>query len=494
MSLEQPTSDQSSPNTKAAIRGGAATLVSRVLAQLIQFAIFVVAAQVLEPADFGIFALVSAVIVLLNQLAMAGWPEYIMQLKGDVLRMRQALYVAGVSGVLFAALGVFASWIFADRYSNPAILPIAQLLSISIFFSSIGAAYAGALIWQHKLSSAAACSLLSEIVNFVIAVWALLEGFGILALAYGRLAASITGFVSGVVTARVSPSGQVGFEFIKELLVFSKHFIAARFLVNLRIYAATFIIGGLIGATAVGYYRAAQRVIAGFEEIVGEPTRVLSWNLFRQSRDKHDGIGGFDELSQAFFKIQIYGAVPLFVGLAIMASDLVEGLLGSEWTPASPVVQILAIASLVRVSGHASFPVLSLAGKTSMLPSITFRYSIITIFCISIGAIFGIITTAFAELFAAVIVFMLNAQIMRNNANSFWNKILMGSWKVLPATAIAMAFPLFSYQFDIFDQLLPLVRFFLLSLCIVSVYVPIILLLDKPFRDRVVSSLPSRSS
>ncbi|UYV35719.1 oligosaccharide flippase family protein [Rhodobacteraceae bacterium D3-12] len=473
------------------LRGGGWTIVSRIYVQLIQFAIFIVAARLMLPEEFGLFALVAAFIVILNQLATAGWPEYILQCEGDTEKIRKSLLVALLSGLLATIIGVVLSLLSGLVTDAPLARLVGQVLALSILFASLGAAYSGALNQQNRLSSAALSVVAGETLNFAVAIWALYQGYGVLALAWGRLANSFTWCCAAAFATRLYPARQIERPQFLEMAHFSKHIIATRILVNLRIYAATFLIGGFVGAAAVGFFRAGQRIVAGFEEIVSEPTRVLAWNLFRKARDNNANTNSVAQTSQIFFRLQIYGAAPLFVGIAVLADDLTEGLLGSEWSSAAPVLQILALAGLIRMSGHATIPIISLAGRAEMLPRLMFVYSVISITCIAIGSRYGIVATAAAELCAASIAFVINAVVMSRHFSIHWVQILKRSWQVIPSTIIALVFPFIALHFGLLAELHPLARFFVLSLSILILYVPCLLILDTSLKRTIQAQLPS---
>lgn len=475
------------------LRGGFWTLLSRILAQFIQFIIFIVAVRIMRPEEFGVFALVAAFVVILNQLSTAGWPEYIMQWHGDSFRPRQTLYIAMLVGLGAAILGIVLSLLILLFSGDPVIGSLALILSIGVLFASVGASYAGIMNWQNKLTAAALCALLGEFANLVVAVWSLLEGHGVLALAYGRLASAIVWSVSGFLVSRMAPVVVTNPALIKEMAWFSWHIVASRFLANLRVYAATFIIGGFLGVAAVGYYRASQRIINAFEEIVSAPTGILAWKLFRKTRNDDGNTLGFNFVAQGFFQALYYGAVPLFVGIAILAPDLTRGILGPEWDAATPLLQILAVAALIRTSGHATVPIISLAGKIGLMPRIMLVYTLISITCVTLGAFFGLIPTAWAEVVAAAIVFIINAWIMRKYVNLNFSTILLRSWPAIPALLLALVFPLLANRFDLFIELPALARFILLGLSMVIVYVPVILMLDKAVRLWITQAVFSRN-
>ncbi|MGK7653002.1 oligosaccharide flippase family protein [Roseovarius sp. B08] len=362
-------------------------------------------------------------------------------------------------------------------------------MSIRVVFSATATAYAGLLNWQDRLESAAVCAVLGEITGLVVAIWGLFAGYGILALALGRVANGIVWALSTGISARVRPRLPTGLSLVREMASFSKHIILTKVLYNLRVYASTFIIGGFVGPTAVGLFRAAQRIINGFEEIFSEPVRVLAWSLFRKARegDESSRTGKFDELSQIFFRVQLYCATPVFVVVAILGQDLIVGLLGDEWAASGPVVQILALTGLVRLPNHASIPILSLAGRTDLLPRIIFVFSIITVSCILIAASYGIVAIAISELVAALIIFTFNAYFMKRFANIHWTQILKGCWRILPALILAIAGYIFAVRLEIAHQLPALLRFTILGLTMIALYIPVILLLDGTIRRMLVS-------
>ncbi|WP_306111929.1 MULTISPECIES: oligosaccharide flippase family protein [unclassified Roseovarius] len=482
-------SHRTSAKSASALRGGSWTLVSRVVIQAIQLVVFIVVARWVDPAAFGVFALVAACVVILEQLSMAGWAEYIMQNETAEEKMGSAVSIAVVSGCAASVLGVAIAVLAGPLFDTPDLVLLAAFMSIRVVFSATAAAYAGVLNWQDRLESAAVCAVLGEVTSLVVSIWGLLAGYGILALAFGRVAHGVTWALSAGISAGIRPQLPTDVSLIKDMVGFSRHIILTKVLFNLRLHASTFIIGGFVGPTAVGLFRAAQRVISGFEEIFSEPVRVLSWSLFRKARESEEGnrIGKFDELSQTFFRVQLYCATPVFVVIAILGQDLIVGLVGDEWAAAGPVVQILALAGLVRLPNHASIPVLSLAGRADLLPRIILLFSMITVSCILIAASYGIVAIALSELAAALIVFAINAYILKRFANIHWTRILKGCWRILPALGLAVAGHLFAVRMEIAQELPALLRVLILGSAMVALYTPVILVLDGTIRRMLTS-------
>ncbi|MEY8099559.1 oligosaccharide flippase family protein [Falsihalocynthiibacter sp. S25ZX9] len=469
-------------------KGGLWVAAARILSQLIQFGIFVVAARVLTPADFGVFALVAAVIVFLNLIATAGWSEYVMNWQGDSVRLRQTLFVAAIFGAVIATLGLVISIPLASFFKTPDAGPLARILSLAVFFSAGATTYGGILIWQKRLATSASCALVGESVNFAIAASTLLMGHGIMSLAYGRLAGAIAACLCGLVASGIRPLVIRQFGLVQEMVGFSWNITVTRLLMTFRAYGATLIIGGFLGPAAVGYYRAAQRVVGAFEEIISEPVRVLAWSFFRNTPQIDGSSAEISEAGNKFFPILIYASTPVFIGIILMAHDLTLGILGSEWLAAVPVIKVLAIAGLIRASGTASVPILSVVGKVALLPRYMLIYALVSIACISIGAMNGLLATAVSEVVAATLVFAISARVMRQHAGLRWSAIFMRSWAVLPAIVVATGVILILLEQNFLGQLHPLVRFVCLGLVMVAVYLPILFRCDRTLWSRLIAS------
>lgn len=471
---------------KPSLGGGLWTVALRVVAQLLQFSIFIVAVRVLSPAEFGVFALVAATTVVLNQFAAVGWPEYIMQWTGGVRRPRQTLFIAMTSGAFFMMIGFCLNFLAPLVTNEPDIHGLIQIFSIWIFFSATGSALAGMMNWQNKLTAAAFAALGGDIANVVVAIWALLEGYGVFALAFGRLAGAIVWTLIGFSVVRMTPCPRIRLVTFRNILKFSSTILTTRLLISARIYAGAFLIGGFMGPASVGYYRAAQRIVGAFGEIVSEPTRVLAWALFRKARKETGGTTAkFPELGREFFGVFLICTVPLFAGVALLARDLTYGVLGAEWAPAVPVVRALAIANMIAASSYALEPILSLARYVKIMPWIVALYASLNIVFIWLAAPYGIHAVAGAEVLSAASIFAANIWFMWRFAGIRWDQIALRARTLLPVLLLSVLPPVVADYFNLLREIAPLLRFVILSLSMVAIFIPSVLLFDRGIRLHV---------
>lgn len=303
--------DASSDTT--AIASGAWIVVERITAQFSQMAIFILAARILGPAEFGFFALISACAILLLRFAEVGWAQYIMSWHGDSHLPRQVLLMAIISGIIVASAGAATGSLLPVFGFSALAGQLVTLFSIWVFVATTSSAQKGIMIWQSKLRSSAFCEISGELVGLAVAVSALLSGYGVLSLVFGRLAFQSVHLVLSFTITRLTPLRGMKRDQFRHLVSFSAHLFTSRMIGNLRLYAATFIIGGFLGPAAVGFYRAAERLVGALAEVVAVPAEILAWNLFRKAKNSQTGgLERFQAQANIYFRALIALTAPRF--------------------------------------------------------------------------------------------------------------------------------------------------------------------------------------
>lgn len=422
---EMPRQDEAA-SLAATLGGGAWTVAERIISQASQLILFIAAARVLSPADFGVFALVSTCALLLLRMSEVGWAPYIMSWQGDDRVPRQVLMVALLTGVAAGVLATAAGIMAPELGFAPVVGHLLLLFAIWVVLATTSSAQKGMMIWRDGLRGSAIAESIGEVLGMVVALIALHAGFGVYALVFGRLAYQGTHLVISFAVTRRTPLFGMERAELRALGVYSLQIFSSRFIVNLRLYIATFIIGGFLGAAPVGYYRAAQRLVGSVAEVIGAPGLTLAWSMFRQARDAHGARSvGFQKQANLYFKLLFAVGIPVFIWLTLMGEDLISGLLGPKWLPALPVVGILSLARALSLPGAAVEPILSLSGEIRRLPMFTLAFLIVAAVLTAAGAQFGLTAVAWAQVAVALLTAIATNWLLRRHGGIDWREILV---------------------------------------------------------------------
>ena len=424
---------------RKAFGDGAISAVERIVSQAAQFAIFIVAARMLGPDEFGIFALVSACAILLLRVAEVGWSPFIMSWSGDATVPRQVLFIAVLSSFVFGAVGLLAAVVVNLFDVSDTTISLIVLFAIWAALANISSAQDGMMIWLGKLKAAALCEIAAEIVGLIVAIAALYRGYGVLSLAFGRLALQTVQLILSFSVTRLAPMAGLRGPVLRELRVFSTQIFISRMLINTRLYMAVFIIGGFLGPTAVGYFRAADRLVSAAAELIVVPAQMLAWTLLRRARDAGEAAGLSARMNatvRKHTKMVFAVGTPLFLWLMLSSADLIHGMLSSEWLPAAPLVGILAFARLLTLFGVVTEPLMSIVGEARRLPLFTATVFVISL-ALTIGsAAIGLYAVAWAQILISVIVLAATIHLFSRYAGIEW----AGIFRDLRGSLLPLAF------------------------------------------------------
>lgn len=423
--------------------GGLWALGAKIVSQGAQLTAFVMAAHFLTPVEFGFFAFTSALAVLLVVLAEGGWAEYIMKSEEDADRMAQVAGVSLASGIAFSLLGLAVAGILYRFYDLRWEAWLLGLFCLWVLPSAMTTVYDGALVHRGQLDRQAAIRIAAETGGLALIVFGLYAGWNIFALVAGRLLMQLIvlcGSVGAVGWVRpAAPTRPV----LGEILHFSRHILFNRLIVFLRSYSGTLVVGGFLGLTEAGYYRAAERIVAAFSELVGEPARMLAWIVFRRARD---GSGparpGGDAVTRAgnvFFPVLFAVAAPTYFGLALVADNLVAIALGDAWAPAALLVSVLAAKQLLLIPGYVSEPLLSIRGAVRRLPPVSLFNALVALALIVALAPFGVFMVALGQCLAAVVAFATSVWVQARYGGLDWRRIARNSAVVMVAIGAMLA-------------------------------------------------------
>lgn len=422
------------------------TLLAKIAMQASQLATFIIAARVLTSAEFGLFSYVAALVALLVVVAEGGWREFVMKTTHEDDRVDQIATVALLAGFTAAVIGLSAAALLETRFGMRAEAWLVLLFSFWIMLTPFASVLEGVLIAQARLKELSLIRILAEICATLVAIYGLLQGWNIYALALGRLVSQLVATILSLLRLGWAPRIRIKASFIRELFEFSKHITSNRVLVLFRSYSGTLVVGSVLGLADAGYYRAAERIVSAFSDLVGEPARQIAWSTLRKvaiatgepTPAASPATPALGRKATTFVILLMVISIPIYVGLALMSGTIVSVVLGDGWAPAAILVSLLSIKQILLVPGHVTEPLLSLAGAIRKVPAAILLNGIVSIGLLLAMAPLGVTAAAAGQMLAAVFSFLVSGWLQSRHGAVRWQSVIRGS--LLPfAAAIAMA-------------------------------------------------------
>lgn len=465
------------------IGDGMSTLVSKIVSQIVQLAVFLVAARVLESAEFGLYAYSSAIVILLVVIAEGGWGEFVMKTECSGEELDQIGTISIISGVLVTIVGMTIAATIGLYFNQQWEAMLIGLFSCWFLPSSLSVVYDGLLVARGQLRKQAAIRIAAEVAGLCMTMIGLWIGWNVFSLVAGRLVTQLVSLIASAVVARWYPRLRLTWGFTREILEFSRHILSNRLIIFLRSYAGTLAIGSFLGLSEAGHYRVAERIVAAFSELIGEPARMLAWTIFRRAAVVPDAdgrnirdVGG---PATTFMTILMAISAPIYLGLSLVSTGLIDVVLGDKWAPAAILVAILSFKQVLLIPGYVTEPLLSLAGNIRRMPFALLINGAIAVGLIVVLAPFGVEATAWGQCVAALISFAISTHLQSRYGGLAWGRVLRDCAYVAVAIA-AMAATV--YLLGYLAEASALRRLSILALQVVSggaIYVATLAVLQK---------------
>ncbi len=391
---------ETAPLRTLAVKSAAWYGASRVWGQLVSWGVTVLLARLLVPADYGLFAMALSVLMVLELLQEFGLGVAIIQ-KRDLTRQQVngVFWVVTSMSLLLTAATFVAAGPISVLYGEGRLTWALRLLSLTFLLNSVGMVPYNLLTKALNLQRRAMAEAMGATASALGALAFAYLGFGVWALVLGHLARAIV--LNGALLAFAGwiPGLDVARDGMREVFAFGLRIAGMHLVGNISPAVATFIVGRLLGGTALGLYSMAQSLAEGPHRVSTGMINQVSFPVFSKLQDDRDELGNY------FLRISKYLAVitiPAQAGLVLIAPDLVPLLLSSRWEAAVVPFQIICLESAVIMVTLPASPLLTALGRAGFL----LRRSFLSLGCMSlatlIGVPFGLEGVAIARLLGTV--------------------------------------------------------------------------------------------
>jgi PST family polysaccharide transporter len=146
------------------------------------------------------------------------------------------------------------------------------------------------------------------------------------------------------------------------------------------------LLGKLHGASAVGIYINAQRLIARPVSQIQFPVNTVA--LPALSSMQGDA-AEFGQYYQNMVQLVLFFSMPIVVFLAVLADVVVNVVLGPQWERSIPLFQAIAVGSFIEPIVHTTGPPMVAYGKTKEYLRLGVLNAGALIACIAVGSVWG---------------------------------------------------------------------------------------------------------
>lgn len=329
---------------RVAARGGSVVAAGQGVKFLSQFIGTVIAARMLTPVDFGLVAMVMAIVGIAEVLRDFGLSAAAMT-RADLTRQQRSnlFWTNAAIGVILGAAVWASAGAIASFYNDPRLESIATAIALVFLFNGLQTQFQADLASSHKFTALAvteaACSLISWVIAIVWAYqthsyWALVWQLVIFAGLRFVTRALATGWVPSLPRAGVP---------MRSLYQYGLSLAATQVLVYVSTNVGKVILGVVSSPRTVGLYNQSyQLVLTPISQLLPPLTPVALSTLSRAEDEQFSRLVSKAQLALGYALGACYAIV------FATASPLVLTVLGAQWVDAVPFFQLFAISGAMQ--------------------------------------------------------------------------------------------------------------------------------------------------
>ncbi len=327
------------------LRGGAITLAAQGAKYGVDVVAVAVLARLLTPEDYGLVAMVAAVLGFLAAFKDAGLSMATVQSERVSHEQVSALFWLNValSLVLVAAVAASSRGV-AWFYGDDRLVGISLALGGSFFFAGLTVQHAALLRRQMRFRELAWVEVGAHVVGTAAAVAAALQGFGYWALVLRGLATPCSLMLAVWVATpwRPAPPWRAGGA--RSLVRFGGYLVGFRVMNYVGRNLDNVLVGRFLGGSALGLYSKAYALLMLPLRMVNDPISDVAVPALSRLQ------GDPERMRSYYYKalgLVVTLSMPVVGWVAAVADSFVLTLLGEQWVAAVDIFRILTIPAFI---------------------------------------------------------------------------------------------------------------------------------------------------
>ncbi|MFM5893092.1 MAG: lipopolysaccharide biosynthesis protein [Novosphingobium sp.] len=315
---------------------------TQVFSQLVAWASTFMVIRILNPTDYGLFAMTSVVLVLFGLLNGYGFANAaIAQRDGGKEQLRQLFGLLIVVNVALTTLQIVLAPLVAAYYRQPVIadmLRVQALIYLTNPFQALGyAVLSRAMDFRRQ----AQVNVVSALLSAATALGCAFAGFGVWTLVAAPFVMFASRALGTITVAKAWMWPSFDFRSARALAGYGGTIMAGQIFWFMQTQSDIIVAGRTFAPHELGFYTTALFLSQIFVTKVVPLLNEVAFSAYAQIQDDLSAVAaGFLKSVRVIMTI----ALPFCLGLAAVAFPAVKVMLGDKWMASAPIVQLLCLA------------------------------------------------------------------------------------------------------------------------------------------------------
>ena len=374
--------------------------------QLVTFFVAIVLARILAPADYGIIALITVFVTILQVFVDSGLGTALIQKKNaDDIDFSSVFYFNIVVCIsLYITMFIAAPYI-ANFYNNTTLTSIIRVLSLKLVISGVKnvqqAFVSRNMLFKRFFFATLGGTLCSAVIGITLAF----NSFGVWALVAQQLTNELVGTIILWITVKWSPRILFSWERLQGLLSFGWKLLTSALLDTTYNNIRNLIIGKMYSPTDLAFYNQGQQFPSVIVSNINASIDSVLLPTMSKVQDDHIQI---KEMTRRAIKTSTYVMAPLMMGLAFCAEPIVKLVLTDKWLFCVPYLRIFCITYMFYPIHTANLNAINAMGRSDLFLKLEIIKKVVGLALLFSTMWYGVMVMAYSLLVASLLSQIIN--------------------------------------------------------------------------------------
>lgn len=353
----------------------------------ISFISNIVLARLLTPDDYGCIGMLMIFIALSNTFIDGGFGSALIQKKRPTSEDYSTIFFWNIflSLVLYGVL-YLCSPLIADFYDLPLLSKVLRVQGLVLIVNAFGIIQANQLRKQLKFKSIAQVSLTASIISVIVAIAMAYMGCGIWSLVAQQIVIPLVTTVLYWVYSSWRPLWVFSKSSFRELFGFGSFILLSSLINTFCNNLNGLLIGKFFNASSMGYFTQSKKIEDIFSTSIESVISQVTYPILVEVKDD---IERLKNVIERFNSLLLYIVMPLMLLLNLLATPIIELLLGNQWLPAAPYLEILAFQGIAMGLQGVNYNSIAAIGYSKSLFNSTIVKRVVSVSLLILGMYLG---------------------------------------------------------------------------------------------------------
>ncbi len=385
-------------------RGVMWNLYSQILQYTIRFFVIFILARLLDPSDFGVFAMAMVFIEFVEPLREWGFQAALIYRKEiDEEYRSTAFWSICVVGLSLYLLILISSRFIGKFFNNSEVSQILPFIAFGMLFTPFGAIQWAMLTRELKFNTIANRNILAEVLYGATACVLAFNNFGVWSFVIGTIVREFTWTFALWFSYKWRPSFIFSVVKFKEILNYGINCMGSSIINSLTNNVDNLIVGKFLGTIKLGYYNLAYNTVNHPQTKLVSQISSVAFPFFSIIQDEKERSKNAYEKT---IKVILLSITPILAVLFVSADKFILVFYGIKWLQASLIIQIMCFYGFLKAVSFSSGAIFLSKGKTATYFKINLFKFVLFLLMLLFGVRYGLVGVAIAVLFHSIIVFI----------------------------------------------------------------------------------------